>query len=137
MRALRAPAVILLFVVAGAVCASAFASVPVGVRTVVITIRHSRFSVSSLEVKRGQEVRFVVHNTDPIDHELIVGPMEVQNRHEDGRERWHPPVPGEVTVPLYKAASTSYRFDKRGTVWFGCHLPGHWDYGMRGRINVK
>jgi uncharacterized cupredoxin-like copper-binding protein len=87
-------------------------------------------------VKRGQTVHFVVRNTDPIDHELIVGPMTVQVRHESGREAWHPPVPGEVSVPLLQTVKTSYTFDKRGTVWFGCHLPGHWDYGMRGKVTV-
>jgi uncharacterized cupredoxin-like copper-binding protein len=88
-------------------------------------------------VPRGQTVRFVVRNTDPIDHELIVGSMDVQDRHESGREASHPPVPGEVSVPLLATARTSYTFDDRGTVWFGCHLPGHWAYGMRGRVVVR
>jgi uncharacterized cupredoxin-like copper-binding protein len=92
--------------------------------------------MSELHVQRGEKVRFVVENTDPIDHELIVGPMPVQLRHESGHEAWHPPVPGEVSVPLFGSASTSYTFDRPGTVFFGCHLPGHWAYGMRGRILV-
>lgn len=107
------------------------------VRTIEMTVRHSRFEPSVLEARRGEEVRFVVRNEDPIDHELIVGPMSVQDRHESGRERWHPPVPGEVSVALFSTAETTYEFDEPGVVWFGCHLPGHWAYGMQGSIIVR
>ena len=117
-------------------CASVAFATPPGVRTVVLTVRHSRFSEAHLEVRRGETVRFVVRNADPIDHELIVGPLPVQQRHERGGEAWHPPVPGEVSVPLLGRASTTYTFSDRGTVLFGCHLPGHWDYGMQGAISV-
>jgi uncharacterized cupredoxin-like copper-binding protein len=108
-----------------------------GTRTVVLTVHHSRFSVSDLRVRPGEAVVFVVRNEDPIAHELIVGPMSVQLRHESGRERWHPPVPGEVSVRLFDTASTTYTFGEPGTVLFGCHLPGHWAYGMQGRIVVS
>jgi uncharacterized cupredoxin-like copper-binding protein len=123
--------------VAAALAASATASITPADRTVVLDVRHSRFSPSELIVKRGQTVHFVVRNDDPIDHELIVGPRAVHDRHESGREAAHPPVPGEVSVPLLGTASTSYTFAERGTVAFGCHLPGHWAYGMRGRVIVR
>ena len=61
-----------------------------------MTIHHSKFSVSHLDVQRGERVRFVVRNTDPIDHELIVGGMPVQVRHETGREGHHGARDGEV-----------------------------------------
>ncbi len=130
-------ALLVALVVGSAVAASATASMRPPDRTVVLTVRHSRFSPAVVHVPRGQTVRFVVRNTDPIDHELIVGSMDVQDRHESGREASHPPVPGEVSVPLLATARTSYTFDDRGTVWFGCHLPGHWAYGMRGRVVVR
>ncbi len=133
MKASRVIAVVLLLAATGA---TAVAAAKPDVRTIELTVHHSRFSASSLEVKRGEEVRFVVRNDDPIAHELIVGPMPVQLRHESGRERWHPPVPGEVSVALFSTAETTYVFDQTGTVWFGCHLPGHWAYGMQGRILV-
>ena len=125
------------FLAIAALASTASGTIPIGVRTVVLTVHHSTFSVSELDFARGQKVKFVVRNTDPIDHELIVGPMPVQLRHESGREARHPPVPGEVSVPLYGTSSTTYAFDEPGTLWFGCHLPGHWDYGMQGRITVR
>jgi uncharacterized cupredoxin-like copper-binding protein len=79
----------------------------------------------------------VVRNTDPIDHELIVGRIDVHRRHRYGTEPWHATRPGEVSVPLFATRATTYTFRSAGTYWFGCHLPGHWDYGMRGRIVVS
>jgi uncharacterized cupredoxin-like copper-binding protein len=102
---------------------------------VVLTIHHSRFSRTHLRVPSGL-VRFVVRNTDPIDHELIIGDRSVQDRHERGTEPRHPPRPGEVTVPAGTTAGTVYVFAPSGSVLFGCHLPGHWDYGMHGVMRV-
>ena len=126
-----------LAILAAATGVSAAAAARSGVRTIEMTIHHSRFSPAAFEVDRGEQVRFVVRNDDPIAHELIVGPMSVQDRHESGREQWHPPLPGEVSVALFSTAETTYTFDRSGTVWFGCHLPGHWDYGMQGRFVVR
>jgi uncharacterized cupredoxin-like copper-binding protein len=81
-------------------------------------------------------VTFVLVNHDPIGHEFIVGGPEVQARHANGHEAYHPPVPGEVSVPADARASTSYVFHEPGAVEFACHLPGHYQYGMHGIIDV-
>jgi len=107
-----------------------------GTRTVDITIRHSRFEPAELSFPAGTMVRFVIQNTDPIDHEFILGDQEVQDRHETGTEPHHGTIPGEVSVPAGQIAVTTYRFDETGMLLLGCHLPGHWDYGMRGLIVV-
>lgn len=104
--------------------------------TVVVEIEHSRFGVTSLPVAVGTPVRFVVVNRDPIDHELIVGPPEVHDRHRDGTERRHKPVPGEISVAALQRGVTTYTFSEPGVVEMACHLPGHYDYGMRGEIRV-
>ncbi|HEX2024950.1 MAG TPA: plastocyanin/azurin family copper-binding protein [Actinomycetota bacterium] len=105
--------------------------------TVELTMRHSRFDPEVIEAEPGQAIRFVVRNLDPIDHELIVGPPAVQRRHEDGREgHHHGTIPGEVTVPAGTVRATTYTVGRSGEVPFGCHLPGHWAYGMRGVVRV-
>jgi uncharacterized cupredoxin-like copper-binding protein len=105
-------------------------------RTVDITIHHSRFLPANIEVAPGNTVRFVLHNTDPIDHEFILGNEEVQARHETGTEAHHRAIPGEVSVPAGGEASTTYMFSEPGTLLIGCHLPGHYAYGMRGSVLV-
>jgi uncharacterized cupredoxin-like copper-binding protein len=105
-------------------------------RTVTFTVRYSSFGVDHLTVARGSTVRFVVENRDPIDHELIVGDQEVQDVHEKGKGHHHGAVPGEISVPAGATGETTYTFDEPGTILFGCHLPGHFAYGMRGTIRV-
>lgn len=121
---------------AAAVVAAAGGCGGTGTRTVEITVRHSGFRPSSIEARPGETVRFVIRNLDPIDHEFILGDMAVQRRHENGTEPEHGVVPGEVSVPSGSIRSTTYTFGDSGALPFGCHLPGHWDYGMRGTVRV-
>lgn len=104
--------------------------------TVVVDIEHSRFTPSQLRVQAGTEVAFVVRNADPINHELIVGAAEVHDRHRDGTEAEHAPVPGEASVPALERRVTTFTFDEPGNVEMACHLPGHYEYGMRGEVSV-
>jgi uncharacterized cupredoxin-like copper-binding protein len=106
-------------------------------RTVELTVHHSRFSLDELHVGAGETIRFVVRNTDPIPHELIVGDQTVQDIHEVGSESHHGERAGEVSVAPGATAVTTYRFGgSGGRLLFGCHLPGHWAYGMKGTIAV-
>jgi uncharacterized cupredoxin-like copper-binding protein len=107
-----------------------------GTVTVDLQVHHSRFRPARLRVVEGTTVRFVVRNTDPIDHELIVGDAAVHRRHERGTEPYHPPKPGEVSVAAGETAETTYEFAERGTVEMACHLPRHLTFGMRGEVEV-
>ena len=111
-----------------------------GERTVVVTMRHSRFEPAAVRVDPGERVRFVLRNTDPIDHEFILGDDAVQRRHEEGRERQHHgDVPGERSVPAGQEAATIYAFPAGPggrLLEFACHLPGHYAYGMHGTVRV-
>jgi uncharacterized cupredoxin-like copper-binding protein len=111
-----------------------------GERTVVVTMCHSRFEPAAVRVDPGERVRFVLRNTDPIDHEFILGDDAVQRRHEQGRERHHHgDVPGERSVPAGREAATTYAFPAGpggSLLEFACHLPGHYAYGMHGAVRV-
>ena len=107
-----------------------------GTVTVEVELHHSRFRPAKLRVVEGTTVRFVVRNTDPIDHELIVGDDAVHRRHERGSEPFHEPKPGEVSVAPGDTAETTYRFSEPGTVEMACHLPRHLDHGMQGEVEV-
>jgi uncharacterized cupredoxin-like copper-binding protein len=104
--------------------------------TVVVDVEHSRFVPSYVRVVAGTEVRFVVSNSDPINHELIVGPDDVHDRHRNGTEPYHDPRPGELSVGPDEQGVTSYVFDEPGVVEMACHLPGHYEFGMRGEVEV-
>lgn len=101
-----------------------------------LDVDYSAYSRTRLRVYAGTLVEFVVHNGDPINHELVVGPAEVHARHRRGTESVHPPIPGEVSVGPGQTRLTIYRFDEPGLIEFACHLRGHYEYGMRGTIEV-
>jgi uncharacterized cupredoxin-like copper-binding protein len=111
-----------------------------GTPAVKITARYSRFEPDRVTVKPGSTVRFVIHNADPIDHEFIIGPSETHDIHERGEPHFHTgAVPGEVTVPAGATVETSWTFGPSGgsDVAYGCHLAGHWTYGMHGKALVR
>jgi uncharacterized cupredoxin-like copper-binding protein len=122
--------------IAAALAACAPAAADDGVRVVHVKIHYSRFDPGSFAFARGETVRFVVENTDPIDHEFLLGDRAVQLAHERGTESYHPPRPGEMTVPAGETAVTTYTFAEAGELILGCHLPGHYAYGMRADVSV-
>ena len=104
--------------------------------TVELHVEHSLFEPTEIRVVEGTRLRFVVDNDDPINHELIVGGPEVHARHARGTEARHPSIPGEVSVGPNRMGVTTLRFDEPGTFEFACHLPGHYQYGMHGVVEV-
>jgi uncharacterized cupredoxin-like copper-binding protein len=110
-------------------------------RTVVVTMHHSRFEPSVIQVAPGERVRFVLRNSDPIDHEFILGDASVQRRHEQGHQRQHHgDVPGERSVAAGQEAATTYSFAATSggqALEFACQLPGHYAYGMHGTVRVS
>ena len=109
-------------------------------RTIEIGINHSTFDPNRVVVEEGETVTFVITNDDPIDHEFIIGPQETHDIHERGEPHFHTgAVPGEVTVPAGATVETTWTFPPAGgtSVAFGCHLAGHWTYGMHGKALVS
>lgn len=105
-------------------------------REVHVKMRFSRFVPDHFDFPAGTTVTFVVENRDPIDHEFLIGDEGVQQAHEEGTERRHGAKPGEISVPAGETRETTYTFDEPGTLLVGCHLPTHYEYGMRGEIEV-
>jgi uncharacterized cupredoxin-like copper-binding protein len=103
---------------------------------VIVNINHSRFDPGSFEFDAGTTVRFVIHNSDPIDHEFLLGNEEAQSRHEAGTHAEHGAIPGEVSIPAGATRSTTYTFVEPGNLIVGCHLPAHYAYGMRADVTV-
>jgi uncharacterized cupredoxin-like copper-binding protein len=104
--------------------------------TVHVTIHFSHFEPSSFHFTKGETVTFVVRNLDPIDHEFLVGDEAAQALHESGTEAHHGAKPGEISVPARSTATTTYTFTEATPLIVGCHLPGHYAYGMRAPISV-
>lgn len=108
------------------------------IREIRIAIHYSRFEPDRIEVAPGEVVRFVLENTDPIDHEFIMGDARVQLVHEEGTEAHHGSRPGEISVPAGTTRSTTVTFGHASSfTLFGCHYPGHYRYGMVGTVELR
>jgi uncharacterized cupredoxin-like copper-binding protein len=105
-------------------------------RAIEIDIHYSHFEPARLTVPVGVPIRFVLVNTDAIDHEWIVGDAAAHERHRTGTEPSHGARPEEQSVPAGATVETVVTFATPGTLAVICHLPGHEAYGMVGSIVV-
>jgi uncharacterized cupredoxin-like copper-binding protein len=105
-------------------------------RTATIDIRWSHFEQGVVEARAGEPITIRLRNTDPIEHEWMVGDEAMHERHRTGTEPYHDSIPTEVTLPPFEERVTTVVFDKPGDYKFICHLPGHEAYGMVGVLRV-
>jgi uncharacterized cupredoxin-like copper-binding protein len=101
-----------------------------------ISIHWSRYEPASVRVPVGVPVTFVIANTDPIDHEWIVGDEATHERHRTGTEPVHDARPTEITIAAGTERRTTVTFAAPGSERFICHLPGHEAYGMIGTVVI-
>ena len=102
-----------------------------------VVIRYSQFVPDLIEVPAGEPVAITLRNDDPIEHEWIVGPADVHERHRTGTELFHATRPTEVTVPALSTRVTTITFAEPAELAYICHLPGHEAYGMAGTLRVE
>lgn len=126
-----------LVVVAGA-AAVAFAGRGQNLPTAIeIDIHYSRFNPSEITVPVGVPITITLRNSDPIDHEWIVGDDAVQAIHRTGTELLHPDRPTEVVIPAMISMTTVVTFESTGSLKYICHLPAHEAYGMVGTVTIR
>ena len=141
LRRRRLPAVVGALALATAVGAGAVA-VAAGndnppSTSIEIVIRFSHFEPSEVTVPVGVPVTIRLVNTDPIDHEWIVGDDAVHAVHRTGTELLHPDRPTEVVIPAGESRTTTVTFESTGSLKFICHLPAHEAFGMIGTVTIR
>ena len=99
-----------------------------------------RFSPSSLQVKRGETIRFEVSNSGKLMHEMVVGTMDALKQHSE-LMRKHPGMehdePYMAHVQPGKKETIVWQFTKPGEFYYGCLIPGHFEAGMIGKVVVR
>ena len=103
---------------------------------ITIEIRYSHFSPAAITVPVGVPVTITLVNTDPIDHEWIIGDDAVQQKHRTGTELLHPVRPTEQVIPAGQTRVTTITFEEPAVWQYICHLPGHEAYGMVGVATI-
>lgn len=110
-------------------------------RTIEITMTDQmRFSPDSLRVKRGETIRFVVHNKGQIKHEMVLGTDKDLREHAAAMQK-NPTMehddPNAVSVESGRSGELVWQFTRAGNVKFGCLVPGHFEAGMVGKLTIQ
>lgn len=113
-------------------------------RTVLVTMREGdgkmMFFPDRLEVKRGEQVRFLLTNSGELDHEFVLATTEDNIKHAEEMKK-NPEMehddPNAKRVAPKKKSEIVWRFTKAGQFEYGCLIPGHREAGMTGIIVVK
>lgn len=120
-----------------------------GARRVEVAMVDIDFKPETIEVAKGEEVRFTFTNDGKIRHEAYVGTPDDQADHEmemaeageqSGGHDAHGGGSGDdnkVTVEPGESGDLTYRFEEAGTYEVGCHEPGHYAAGMKITVNVN
>lgn len=99
-----------------------------------------KFTPDHLDVKKGEQVRFVIENKGSLKHEFTLASVKDNDKHAEMMRKF-PDMehddPNAKTVDSGKSAEFVWRFTKGGRFEFACLIPGHREAGMHGFINVK
>ncbi|MBY0560068.1 cupredoxin family protein [Hyphomicrobium sp.] len=113
-------------------------------RVVEITMRESdgamTYSPDSVDVKQGEQIKFIVKNTGALKHEFFLD-SEQHNAHHKLEMQKNPEMehddPNAQSIEPGKQVEILWKFSKAGTFEFACLIPGHYEAGMHGKVVVK
>jgi uncharacterized cupredoxin-like copper-binding protein len=98
------------------------------------------YTPSKVEVRRGEQIRFVVRNDGTESHEFMLGTTAENLKHAEMMKK-HPDMehadPNGVTVAPNKTAEILWKFSKAGIFEYSCLIPIHRESGMIGTVSVK
>ena len=113
-------------------------------RPVLVTMREGdgkmMFIPDKVEVKRGEQIRFILTNTGALEHEFILATTQENLQHAEEMKKnpdmEHDDPNGQRVAPK-KIKEIVWRFSKAGEFEYGCLIPGHRESGMFGTVIVK
>ena len=98
------------------------------------------FSPDRVEVKRGEQIRFVLKNDGALEHEFILASTADNLKHAELMKKY-PDMehddPNGKTLQAGGRSEILWLFDKKGEFEFACLIPGHREAGMHGTVVVK
>lgn len=98
------------------------------------------YTPDRLEVKRGDQIKFILKNVGVVDHEFLIDTKQNNAKHKLEMEKTPDMEHEEANGARLKPGTTReilWRFTKAGTFEFACLLPGHYESGMKGIVVIK
>lgn len=110
-------------------------------RTIKVDMADSmRFTPADITIKRGETVKFVVHNGGKVLHEMVLGTKQAIAEHAELMKKFPEMEHADSNmahVKPGKAGEIVWQFSKPGEFQFACLQPGHFEAGMVGKLTVK
>lgn len=97
------------------------------------------FAPSKLEVRKGEQVKFVLRNSGEIEHEFVLATTDENLAHAEAMKAGsmkHDDPNAKMLDPK-KVGDILWKFTKAGEFEYACLIPGHREAGMIGTIVVK
>jgi uncharacterized cupredoxin-like copper-binding protein len=113
-------------------------------RTIKVKMREEgkrmTFEPSRIEVRKGEQIRFVLQNEGDETHEFVLATPAENRKHAELMKKY-PDMehddPNAKRVPEYLDDELLWRFTKRGEFEYACLISGHYQKGMFGKVIVK
>jgi len=110
-------------------------------RTVEIVMSDDlRFTPARVQVKAGETLRFFLRNAGSGEHDMAIGPSADLKAHAEmmrAQPHMKHAAPNMARVAPGRRGGIVWQFTQAGTVDFACLVPGHYEGGMRGVIEVR
>ncbi len=109
-------------------------------RTIEVGMSEMAYAPARIEVKRGEQIRFVIRNVGADNHEFLLATTEENLKHGEAMKN-NPDMeheePNGVRLAPKKSAEIVWKFTRAGTFEYSCLIPGHREAGMIGQVVVK
>ena len=98
------------------------------------------FEPAVIEVRQGEQIRFVLQNDGTEDHEFMLASTADNRKHAEVMKK-NPDMehddPNAKRLSPFNSGELLWRFTKKGEFEFACLIPGHLEAGMHGKVVVK
>ncbi|MDH3239902.1 MAG: cupredoxin family protein [Alphaproteobacteria bacterium] len=132
-------------------------------RTIEMVMTDNRFTPEKITIKKGETIRFKVRNNGQIVHEFNIGTAAMHAAHQKemammvehgvleidkiNRQKMNMDMggghvmkhddPNSVLLEPGKSAEVIWTFSSDAKLEFACNVPGHYDAGMVGKIDIE
>ncbi len=98
------------------------------------------FIPSSIEIKKDEQVKFMLRNNGELDHEFVLATTAENLKHAESMKK-NPDMehddPNGMRLAPKKTDQIVWRFTQVGVFEYSCLIPDHREAGMIGTIDVK
>jgi len=93
-----------------------------------------------VSVKRGETIKFLVHNQGRQLHEMVLGTVDELKAHAELMKKFPDMEHADANMAHVKPGANGeivWQFTQAGAYQFACLIPGHYEAGMVGMVIVK